>query len=235
MTTSTSIFSRNLLFCMLIAGSTFPGTADTIVSSVDTYIRSGNPENELENEFRMLVGYLSNSNFLNNRGLVQFDLSAYTGTTIESVTLSLTGGTGTATDQQAAPYADILLKDLGENFNETTVNWNNLTPAGGDVSGSTLSTITGYDVYDGGDLVNGDTFTFASTPGFIGAAQNAIENNGGIFSLIMYAPDYENGSANNFYRFAENGTLNISAIPEPGTLVLLGIAMGTILLFHRRR
>ncbi|WFB37446.1 PEP-CTERM sorting domain-containing protein [Kiritimatiellota bacterium B12222] len=230
--------SQTWIFAITLCMISIQGFGDTLVSTVDSYIRSYKTGTSYEGEHRTLVGYHDNENLGLLRGVVQFDLSAYSGMTINDVSLSLTAVAGQDGDQHGTTYADILLKDTGTTFGYT---WNSFTPNGGDTSGATLSTLTGYDVYDGGDLVGGDIFTFASSSDFISAAQNAIDVNSGILSLVIYAPVYEEQGVKdstitrNFYRFAEHSTLNISVIPEPSTLLMLGLSLGTLCLFRHKR
>lgn len=229
-----SMFSSNLLRLISASGLlclASPAFATTIefVSDEDSYIRSNQSTTNFDSEQRFLVGYHDSSSLGNLRGLVQFDLSSLSSATISSVTLSFTTVAPTGSGDQVSGIADIELKSLGETFDETTVTWDSLTPNGGDVSGSTLSTITGYDsLVVGGGVEQ----TFGSTSSFISTVE-AARDGSGILSLIVYAPATEDNGLGggspprSFYRFTENATLSVTVIPEPSTYAML---LGTALL-----
>jgi len=229
--------SKTCVAAFLLAALFNVSSATTITSSEDGYVRSANggdeAGNNFESEARFLVGYHDKYYMENLRGVVQFDLSGLSGTTVESISMSLLAGPWVASDQTGTNYADILLKDMGEQFNEDTVTWNSLTPDGGNVSGNALSSVLGYDVTA---VTDGMTITFASSSDFISAAQTAIDGDG-ILSLVLYAPDYESQTDRNFYRFQESATLNISTvIPEPSTYaIVVGALFGGFVFLRRRR
>ncbi|MEX2607283.1 MAG: DNRLRE domain-containing protein [Kiritimatiellia bacterium] len=204
--------------------------ADVIISGDETYIRSGAADSNLNGEDRILIGFHSTATLQAMRGVFEFDLTSVTDT-IDSISLTLDKGSFTNGDQSSGQF-DLLLKSLDTDFAESAVTWNSFTPDGGDVSGTTLSTVAGY---------NAQTIasaTFGSTTDFLSAANAA---KGGIFRLIAYSPDAEGITVTDapndksFYRFTDAATLNITTIPEPSSLLLLGLAGLALVLFRSRR
>lgn len=148
------------------------------------------------------------------------------------MTLTLTRQSFTTGDQSEGQFA-LLLKNMGETFDDATVTWNSLTPDGGNVSGTTLSTVAGYDA----SIIT--SATFSSSASFVSAAQTAADGSN-ILSLIIYSPAAEaidTSPANNqksFYRFNDTASLTVTVVPEPSTVVML-LGAGALLLFRRRR
>jgi len=205
-----------------------------IFGSVEgTYVRSGAADTNLLGEDRALIGFHTTDTLDNMRGVYQFDLSSIT-ETISSISLTLTRQSFTVGDQFAGPD-DLVLKDLGAAFVDSTVTWNSLAPDGGDVSGLTLSTVAGYDA----STITSATFT--SSTNFIAAANGATAGSN-ILSLIVYSPDAEatGVSATNpvdlsFYRFNDTATLNITVVPEPSSYALIFAAACGVFVVVRRR
>ncbi|MGE9267863.1 MAG: DNRLRE domain-containing protein [Verrucomicrobiales bacterium] len=222
-----------VFFALLALSSTATHGAITMLDSTeDGHIRSGSPSSNYESDSygdRLLVGNHFEPHLADLRGLLQFDVSAYAGMSINSVSLSLTQVGGVAADDQAAGSFDILLKDMGTPFLDESVTWNSLTPAGGDVSGTVLSTVAAYTIPSSA----GGTTTFATSSDFI-AALEAAANGSGVLSLVVYSPGAEALSGeSSFYRFDNLGTLTIDAVPEPTTAALSLLAASAFL--RRRR
>lgn len=216
--------------------------ADVIDSTEDSYLRSGSAGSNYDGENRILVGWHPVTALEKLRGVVEFDLSSLAGLTVTDVNLALTIQTIDKYDQDGGTY-DLVLKNLGESFDESSVTWNSLTPDGGDISGGSLSTLPGFATTTDpgtdsrsaiGALVGTDV-VFPSTAAFIAAAQDAIDNNAGILSLVIHAPGAEDyaGGDNALYRFESSVSLEITAIPEPATMSVL--ALGGLAILRRRR
>ncbi len=112
--------------------------------------------------------------------------------------------------------------------------WNN---DGGDFEPAVLSTITAFST---GDL--GVTKTFATSSGFVDAAQEAFDNAGPL-ELVITSPT-TSSSDNNWVRFVSDDWPTTSQrplltidyiIPEPGSVSLAMGAMGWIVFRSRRR
>jgi hypothetical protein len=87
---------------------------------------------------------------------------------------------------------------------------------------------------------DGTFYTFASSPAFVAAAQDALDNRGGLLQLILLAPASE-GFGGAFVRWdsddastaASRPLLTITAfVPEPSSCVLF---LGAALLLARRK
>ena len=131
---------------------------------------------------------------------------------------------------------------LGTFTDPTGVTWNRIqnngtsdipwTNPGGDFSATILSTVT--------VASNTPSFhTFATSVAFVNAANDALQNNGGLLQLILYAPGSENFFGN-FVRWDSDDAaasfrplLTITYVPEPATAALGLIVAGGLLLRRR--
>lgn len=212
----------------------------------DADLREGSPSANLPVS-NINLGSISTGGNQRGRTVISFDLDATGGFTVAdagsitnvALTLTLRGRFGSWTSYTASQRL-IELHALTNNFSEGTVTWNSpwINP-GGDYSSTVLSSFT--------DDLSSSTFTFPSSPAFIAAAQNALNNNGGVLSLLLLAPNAEGLSSMAWLELdssdrpggsalsanALNRPLLIVQIPEPGAMSLLGL--GGLLLWRWKR
>lgn len=170
------------------------------------------------------------------RSLVSFNLLAGLQATdqIGSITLQLTK------TRETANFDKTIYVYLVAPFVEGQATWNNSkastpwTTPGGDFNAAAPLT----SLLDTSD--SGQTLTFPSTPALVAAAQNALQNQGGVLYLLLAAPDAESIAAYAGFAQGENPTASsrplltvTTVIPEPASLSLLGLAGMTVL--TRRR
>lgn len=105
--------------------------------------------------------------------------------------------------------------------------------SGTDFSSSLLSSVTANPL----SLTGGTVLTFNSSANFISAVQGAIDGTGDLSFWLG-----NDVAVRNFFRIASHDnadfagpTLEITVIPEPSSLALLGLALGGILLARHRQ
>jgi len=208
-------------------------------------IRSGTEADNVQASTSMFIGNTS-SGGTPMRGLFGFDLS-YIETlaggnpyTINSVTFKLT----TVTANTSFPGASTFSAFLTDSFaDETLATWNN--PGSGHSAGGTIGALLSSISITptiAGTLQETASFTGAS---WISAVSNSLAGAGNTLNFLVKRGT-ENTSANYFWRPADDeytGTYGVNArpelivditvIPEPATLGLLGI--GTLLTILLRR
>ncbi|MCC5849063.1 MAG: DNRLRE domain-containing protein [Verrucomicrobia bacterium] len=250
MKTKTSKFFAlaTLLTALLTGASAFAQTfqfqegvsPDGTFTHQNTYIREGQNTTNLNGD-DLLVGYNGSGSALRLRAIFEFDLSSVidSGLTIEELSLTLTVASGSSDAITINMYELSPGGDLNTPFNQAEATWdqyssgNDWDTPGGDFGSTLLSSVN-----TSGSTSTGDTFTFSNTPEFISAAQAAYENSRP-FQFILVSNDE---TARDLMRIVSNAgsesdrpLLTVTAIPEPGTLVLLGIALGTLVIFRRRK
>ncbi|MEX2606661.1 MAG: DNRLRE domain-containing protein [Kiritimatiellia bacterium] len=221
------------LFMTLVAlvAATASLQATIITSGDETYIRSGAADSNLNGEDRILIGFHNSGHLKAMRGVFEFDLTSVT-EPIDSISLTLNRESFTSGDQESGQF-DLLLKNLNTDFDETSVTWNTFSPSGGDVSGTTLSTV---DAYNASTITSA---TFNSTTDFLNAANASA---GGIFRVIVYSPGAEglagtgtSSDIKSFYRFTDSASLEYSVIPEPSSFAMILIGFAACIMVYRRR
>ncbi len=170
------------------------------------------------------------------RSALSFDLAALPDLTqIDSVTLTVRADRDHA-DSTSGNYG-LDLQELTRSFVESEVTWasysmgNNWTTPGGDFNSTVLSHV---DANPYSFVTDGPSYTFSSGAAFVQAAQDAYDNDESL-DLILRSLGAEGLAtyvqANFYVRSDEYATasnrpkltVNYSIIPEPSTLVLLGI------------
>ncbi|MCH8512795.1 MAG: DNRLRE domain-containing protein [Kiritimatiellae bacterium] len=225
----------------------------------DTFVRLDSPNDSFGTSDFLLVGGHASVGPFNSFYKFSVDLTGFqTGETIDSVSFRLTSiaqaGSGTVNlnlYQLSAANSDWIQGTSGAADNDTNpaATFNNkagqglgATPwAGGNsnanfVAGTDyVDTVLGNYTGAANDGSGGQTFTFGN------AALTSLLNSqiGNVVDLNFVLMDQTGDT--NFLRIAssQNGTyaaptLEVNVIPEPGTLILLGISLGALALFRRR-
>jgi hypothetical protein len=191
----------------------------------------------------------SSGNFL--RTVLGFDLTGITSDmVITSVSLQMhvnsQAGLGAVVEAHRLTNSISMIEGTGNDaVHPTGVTWNRIqnngssdilwANAGGDFDSTVLSSVSATS----GD---GVFYTFASSPAFVAAAQDALVSDGGLLEFILYSPNAEAVFAENFVRWdsddASESTfrplLSVSYVPEPTAAALAGLG-GLWLLRVRRR
>ena len=214
---------------------------DNTFSHQVTYIREGQSTTNLNGE-DLLVGFNGSGTARRLRAIFSYDFSEgfSPGLTFTDLELTLTVASGSSD----AIVMDIFELTPGGNvenlFSESEATWNNYatgTPwstPGGDFDSNSVLTFADST----GNTSTGDKVTFGSTSAFVSAAQAAYDEDR-LFQFIIVS---QTESTADLMRFDDNSStvadrplLTVTAIPEPGTLILVGIALGSLLLFRRRK
>lgn len=145
---STMMKSNTLLAASLFAVSTLSvfGADKLTITATEAFNITGNNTGRHDSARMLVGGWPDNAGWGLMRGVMAFDLSTIPkGRGIAAASLTLnTRATGfSVTNPEGAP-GDMAIKDLGNleidpNFDLAGVNWDSLTPPGGDVSGPILS------------------------------------------------------------------------------------------------
>jgi hypothetical protein len=236
---------RNILcglgVCAVVALGVAQSHADVIVAEEQSYFFSDRPDTNVshdDNPAHLLVGFHEAGTVQRIRAILQFDLSGLGGIAVDSASLTLTHeGTSYGGDDDLGEYLDLVVKNNGaETFGQDTVTWNSVATPGGYVGGPTLSSATAQTR----STPEGTEVVFASSADFVVAAQEAIDNDGGILTLIVYSPETEaagladpEGDETGICRFWPTAALTV--VPEPGSLALLVGAGSAALLTKKRR
>lgn len=161
------------------------------------------------------------------RGLLSYNLSSLSGSTINSVTLTLYT---LKVDGTSNPFA-YQLNLVGEStaFTDSSTTWNNSqtgtpwTTAGGDIG----STLTSMNLDPRAAVVN-TGYTFASTSSFVSYVQSAV-NSSGTLNMELKLDVEATGTTREIYFFYDNNgvayapqlTIDYTAVPEPATVPML--------------
>ncbi|MCC5843259.1 MAG: PEP-CTERM sorting domain-containing protein [Verrucomicrobia bacterium] len=250
MKTKTSKFFAlaTLLTALLTGASAFAQTfqfqegvsPDGTFTHQNTYIREGQVTINQNND-DLIVGFASSGSARRMRAIFSYDFSSVIdpGLTIEELSLTLTVASGSSNAITINMFELLPGGDLNTPFNQAEATWtqyssgNDWDTLGGDFGSTLLSSVN-----TSGSTSTGDTFTFSNTPELVSAAQAAYENSRP-FQFILVSNDETVGAlmriVSNAGSASDRPLLTVTAIPEPGTLVLLGIALGTLAIFRRRK
>lgn len=213
---------------LLMAAATAPGATAAIISSnADTYVKSGsNATTNYGSEEDLELRSSDTSSGDNRRKIyLQFDLSAYTDITAASLTLTL--------DVALGGSRSFVLYGLNTDTSwaEGTINWNN-APANDTTSGTAFTAgATQLATLSASSGATGQlTFTFDTD-----AVTFLNNDTDGVITLML--TKLSNGGLDYFQsKETPDGTapfLTITAAPEPGSLVLIGL--GALAMARRRR
>ncbi len=199
-------------------------------------IGSGNSAHSTNlNNKELYVGW-AGANYGEARIVFEFDLNEISGRTVTDVELVLSSPSKTGTD--ASITVDLLA--LSEDFDETTVTWNSLTPDGGSLAGDLLSSES-FVAYSGWQPSGGRPITFASSANFVAAANAALAAGDKTLRFIARTTGVEDGSPFVwFYHDEDTATewrpkLIVTSTPEPATMGLLGLGFAGMAALRRRR
>ena len=174
------------------------------------------------------------------RSLFEFDLSEIAGRTVTDVELVLRTYYN-AFGQGSSITVDLLA--LAEDFDETTVTWDSLTPDGGSLTGDLLSSKT-FDPDPGWQNPDGVwDITFASSDNFVAAANAALAAGDNTLRFIARDPNVSAGTSvyAQFYNdeygddVDRRPELIVTSTPEPATMGLLGLGFAGMAALRRRR
>ena len=193
----------------------------------------------------------ANRAFRSAMGFPLSDIPA--GSTINSVTLTLYGR-GAATAGASSTLYTIELHELTGSFTEAGATWNNRfdaapagvggadvvwATAGGDFSPTVLSSLTAA---PSGVALN-VAYTFSSTTDFVAAAQAALDGTGTLY-MVGLAPLGEVAANETRFNFGSDDfatlairpllTVDYTPIPEPNSVLILGLGMAGLASFQRR-
>lgn len=202
-------------------------SAAVIVTNGDTYIRSSDETMNYNSDPYMVA----NNNGVNVRMAVfSFDISSETVGSITSAKLELDDVIGNVSQN----YAIWGLLDAAEDFDETTLTWNNA----GFLSGTTVDVSKAYGGAALGSFSNtANTVNtlFDVTSGTFLDFLNASGDNDVTFVVLdLGTAGGGSGWATKESSVDLKPTLTLTSIPEPSSAVLLGLG-GLALILRRRR
>lgn len=250
----------SIVAVLVIAGSTWPthaapidigsagnAAADTTGEVLATnWIRADNGAVAAAGGSETMFIGTASANATDFRGYLAFDLTQITGSVINSATVSIWSEGADTFDANGASTADansiglnltsMLVEITGTTIDGTAnvANYDNLV-GGGDQYGAVIDTVT----------LNLDTIAVGTQVDFdvTVAIQAAIDANATKITFGLTSPDAIAAGNRNFFAFGGivdgvDGTdiapnLNVDFVPEPASLVLMGI--GGIVLFRRGR
>jgi hypothetical protein len=238
------------------------GAPIVLTASQDTYVRSDTPNNAYGTDTTLLVGGHNSVGPFNSFYKFSVDLTGLQpGESIDSVSFTLTSvnsaGSGTVNinlyqlSPANADWKEGVSGTVPTGTSDTGATYDNkagqgasaVAWAGGNTNANFVAgtdyvnTVLGNYTGAANDGTGGQTFTFGNA-----ALVSLLNSEIGNVADLNFVLLNQTGANLNFLRIAssENGTyaaptLTVNVIPEPGTLALVGLALGALLLFRRRK
>lgn len=208
MKTHTKTLLATLTACTALAGTNQAATITNVNASNATYIRS----NDANTNFQTSTFNVANDNGTHRVALWTFDISSITDT-ITDVTITLEENIGGGTEE----YEVFGLGDGSLNLN--TITWNIAVTDG--VVASNRPVGTSLATFDAA----GGTATYS-----VGLTAAFFDGDADGLITIGIADNVTN---TNGIGWTDGAVLNVTSVPEPGSLALLGL--GGLLIARRRR